>query len=93
MKAEDRQMVLATLPPPVANQQPLSLYTNLYSAIIRELSVTNSVPYADVEQKFITDCPELQSCALYNIPEGLHPNTAGYDAIASVISAALEGGR
>jgi lysophospholipase L1-like esterase len=92
VNAEDRSIVLATLPPPVANQQSLSLYTNLYSAIIRELSVVNSLPYADVEQKFITDCPELQSCALYNIPEGLHPNTVGYDVIAGVMRAALEGG-
>jgi lysophospholipase L1-like esterase len=92
VRAEGRSMVLATLPPPVANQQSLSLFTNLYSAIIRELSVVNSLPYADVEQKFISDCPELQSCPLYNIPEGLHPNTTGYDAIADVMRTTLEGG-
>lgn len=92
VRAEGRSMVLATLPPPIASRQSLSLFTNLYSAIIRELSVVNSLPYADVEQRFISDCPELQSCSLYNIPEGLHPNTIGYDAIADVMRATLEGG-
>lgn len=90
-RAEGKEVLLATLPPPVANNQPLSLYTNLYSAIVREVAIVNSIRYADVEQRFISDCPELQSCELYNIPEGLHPNTLGYDVIADEMQLVLQG--
>jgi lysophospholipase L1-like esterase len=31
----------------------------------------------------------MATCSLYNIPEGLHPNTSGYDAIAEVIQLAV----
>ena len=89
--ADGRNVVLATLPPPAASRRSLALYTSLYSSIIRELGAINSVAVAEVEQKFVTECPDLDMCSLYNIPEGLHPNTAGYDAIAEVMQVALGG--
>jgi lysophospholipase L1-like esterase len=90
-RAEGKNILLNTLPPPVATNAPLAAFTTLYSSIIRDLGVINSVPVADVEQKFRAACPDLDSCQLYNIPEGLHPNTAGYDAIAQVVAEALGG--
>jgi len=93
-KAEGKSVVLNTLPPPVANRASLAPFTSLYSSIVRELSALNRVAFADLEQRFLTDCPDLSSCQLYNIPEGLHPNTVGYDVIAEEVLVALaaEGG-
>lgn len=88
-RAEGKTIVLSTLPPPTAIHASLAPYTNLYSAIVRDLAAVNDATVADVEQKFLTTCPDMATCSLYNLPEGLHPNTAGYDAIAEVIKAAV----
>ena len=90
-RAEGKQMVLNTLVPPTALNSALLPYTNLYSSIIRDLGAINDLTVADVELSFLTACPDLPSCSLLNIPEGLHPNTAGYDAMVGVISSALNG--
>lgn len=88
-RAEGKTIVLNTLPPPTATRGSLVPYTNLYSAIIRDLGSVNDVAVADVEQKFVAACPDMTTCPLYNLPEGLHPNTAGYDVIAEVVKATL----
>jgi lysophospholipase L1-like esterase len=88
-RAEGKTIVLSTLPPPTAIHGSLAPYTNLYSSIVRDLAVLNDATVADVEQKFLTACPDMTTCSLYNLPEGLHPNTAGYDAITEVIKAAV----
>jgi len=90
-RAEGKQMVLATLVPPTGFRDDLLPYTNLYSRIIRDLGAINDLTVADVEQRFLTDCSDLNSCSLLNVPEGLHPNTAGYDVLAQVIQMALDG--
>lgn len=84
-RAEGKSMVLATLPPPTSNHASLALFTTFYSSIIKDLGAINSLPVADVEQLFLSTCADLNTCELYNLPEGLHPNTAGYDAISEVI--------
>lgn len=88
-RAEGKTIVLNTLPPPTGLRGSLVPYTNLYSAIIRDLASVNNVALADIERKFATSCPDMTVCSLYNLPEGLHPNTAGYDAIAEVVKATL----
>jgi lysophospholipase L1-like esterase len=84
-RAEGKSIVLATLPPPTSSRASLALFTTFYSSIIKDLGVINSVPVADVEQRFLSACADLNTCELYNLPEGLHPNTVGYDAISEVI--------
>jgi lysophospholipase L1-like esterase len=90
IRAEGRGLILNTLPPPTADRADLAPYTALYSSILRELAQINSTALADVEQHFIDSCPDLTTCKLYNLPEGLHPNTLGYDAIVDVVSSALQ---
>ncbi len=90
-RAEGKNILLNTLPPPVALRSSLAPFTTLYSSIVKDLGVLNSVAVADVEQKFRESCPDLDSCQLYNLPEGLHPNSAGYNAISKVVSEALGG--
>lgn len=58
--------------------------------MIRQLGAINDVPVIDLEQGFIKDCPDLSTCQYYNLPEGLHPNTVGYDAIAKMVAADLQ---
>lgn len=84
-RAEGKSIVLATLPPPTSSNASLALFTTFYSSIVKDLGAINSIPVADVEQRFLSTCADLNTCALYNLPEGLHPNTAGYDAISEVI--------
>jgi lysophospholipase L1-like esterase len=81
-RAEGKYLIVGTLPAPVAFNQYLSLYTSLYSSIMRELAVINSISVADIEQRYAQSCPVPDICELYNIPEGLHPNTLGYDVMA-----------
>jgi lysophospholipase L1-like esterase len=88
-RAEGKNIVLNTLLPPTGFRQSLTPYTNLYSSIVRELAGVNNLRVADVEQRFVTDCPDMSTCVHYNLPEGLHPNTSGYDAIAEVVKSAL----
>ena len=83
-RADNKKVVLSTLAPPTvqhAQDAPVSIE---YSAAIRELAVLNNVPLADIEQGFLLACPDVSVCPYYNLPEGLHPNTAGYDAIAQM---------
>jgi lysophospholipase L1-like esterase len=88
-RAEGKKIVLNTLPPPTAMRSSLTPYTNLYSSVVRELAGVNDLTVADVEQRFVSDCPDMATCIHYNLPEGLHPNTSGYDAIAEVVQNAL----
>lgn len=83
-RADNKKVVLSTLAPPTvqhAQDAPVSIE---YSSAIRELAVLNNVPLADIERGFLQACPEISVCPYYNLPEGLHPNTAGYDAIAQM---------
>jgi len=64
--------------------------TALYSETVRQLGALNEIPVIDLEQGFLTDCPDLSICPYYNLPEGLHPNTVGYDAIARMVATKLQ---
>jgi hypothetical protein len=87
--AEGKGVVLSTLAPPTGSHAQFAPFAAAYSNVVRDLGVINAIPVADVEAAFVTACPEMATCAYYNLPEGLHPNTLGYDAIASVMATAL----
>lgn len=91
-RAEGKGVVIATIAPPTQMHSSLAPFTDSYSQAIRELAVLNSVPLADVQSAFVTACPVMSICSYYNLPEGLHPNTLGYDAISEVMLQALAGG-
>jgi hypothetical protein len=46
---------------------------------------------ADIARAFASTCDNLNKCQLLNVPEGLHPNTLGYDVIAQTVLATLYG--
>jgi lysophospholipase L1-like esterase len=82
---------LLTLPRPCCEHQGSGLFTELYSNLIRETAAINSVPLVDTAMTFEVVCEGREECFLYNLPEGLHPNGRGYDAITEVLLAQLNG--
>lgn len=90
-RAQGIQVVLQTLPPPCCEHSSLTIFTESYSNLIAELGVVNTLAISDLERAWITTCSSLQTCNLYNLPEGLHPNAKGYDVIAQTLAATLVG--
>ncbi|MCO6430586.1 MAG: SGNH/GDSL hydrolase family protein [Deltaproteobacteria bacterium] len=86
-----KQAVIMTLPPPCCDRGSLAPFTTSYSAAIRELASSNEVPLTDLEQVWSTTCVNKSECELYNLPEGLHPNSLGYDVIAQSLLGTLMG--
>ena len=85
-----RTIILATPPPPCCSRDSLALFTRAYSQVIRDVAARNEVPLVDIERAWDSTCSG-SSCDLYNVPEGLHPNTKGHDVIGQTVLAALFG--
>jgi lysophospholipase L1-like esterase len=90
-RAAGKEVVVATIPPPTGLHESLTPITESYSTAVRDLAAINNLALADVEALWFSACAELQTCDLYNQPEGLHPNTKGYTALAQIFAAALLG--
>lgn len=90
-RADNKNVVIATLLPPTVQHGMFAAQTALYSETIRHVGAINDIPVIDLEKGFLLDCPDLSTCPYYNLPEGLHPNTVGYDAIARMVATALQG--
>jgi lysophospholipase L1-like esterase len=90
-RADNKNVAIATLLPPTAQHGMLSPTAALYSDTIRQVGAMNDILVIDLEQGFLRDCPDLPMCPYYNLPEGLHPNTVGYDAITTMIANAIQG--
>ncbi len=90
-RADGREMVLVTIPPPVGVHAALAPFTSAFSTAVRELAATNDLLLADAERAWISSCPDLENCRFYSIPEGLHPNNVGYTALAQLLAATFLG--
>ena len=82
------QAVLATLPPTCCDRAELDPFIQDYNRAIRDRGFINDVPVADIERAYESTCFR-ERCQLLNIPEGLHPNSDGYDVSGEVIAATL----
>jgi lysophospholipase L1-like esterase len=91
-RASGKQVVLSTLANPIGLRSQYAPFTANISNLIRDVAAINSLPLVDIEALFETGCPVYDDCQYYNRPEGLHPNTLGYDAIAAEMSNVLQGG-
>lgn len=89
-RADNKNVVIATLLPPTVQHGMLAPTGALYSDTIRQVGAMNDISVIDLQQGFLKDCPDLSTCPYYNLPEGLHPNTVGYDAITTMIANALQ---
>ncbi|MEZ4753628.1 MAG: SGNH/GDSL hydrolase family protein [Bdellovibrionota bacterium] len=86
-----KRVILVSLPPPCCDHQGVDAFTNSYNFSVQELGAANSLRIADVAGAWATTCNDLSECQLYNLPEGLHPNTRGYDVLAQMIVGAMYG--
>jgi lysophospholipase L1-like esterase len=89
-RADNKNVAIATLLPPTVERGILAPTAALYSETIRGLGAMNGILVIDLEQDFLRDCPDLSTCPYYNLPEGLHPNTVGYDALTRMIATAIQ---
>ena len=91
-RADGKQVVLSTLANPIALRSQYAPFTANISNLVRDVAASNSLPLVDIETLFQTGCPVYDDCEYYNRPEGLHPNTVGYNAIAAEMASVLQGG-
>jgi len=89
VKAAGRTPLLLTLPPPCCDHASLAPIARDFSNRIRAVAQGNEVTLVDIERGWDLVCGEPEQCPLYNRPEGLHPNTRGYDLIADLVAARL----
>jgi lysophospholipase L1-like esterase len=83
--------VITSIPPTCCDRAGRAPFIDELNASIENLAAINGLRVADVAHAFQTTCGTIEECGLLNRPEGLHPNSKGYDAIAQVMLAALSG--
>ncbi|MCI5065869.1 SGNH/GDSL hydrolase family protein [bacterium] len=88
-RARGIEPVLLTLTPTCCDRSGPTPFREAYSREVRDVAATNEVLFVDLELAFEQQCPSLSSCSLLNRPEGLHPNTSGYDFMAGVVTEIL----
>lgn len=90
-KALGKEPVLVGIPPSSGNHSGLRVFVDSYNRAYKDLADLNGLNFADMERSFSLACDIDEDCRLLNQPEGLHPNSKGYDAMAEVIVASLYG--
>jgi lysophospholipase L1-like esterase len=60
-----------------------------FNNTLATLAFVNEIALADVQHAYRNTCRGSSKCFLLNIPEGTHPNEAGYDVSAEVVIATL----
>lgn len=83
--------VLSTLARPCCNHDGRQPFTDSYSDVVRELAFVNDLRFADIDRAWRTTCKNKEKCELYNLPDGLHPNSVGYDVIAQTMLSSMLG--
>lgn len=87
--------VLVNIPTPVVDEiyltrheaEPFEIYggpnglLSLYAEAAREAAVSQNVPYADINEMFLT---ETKNYTIY-FPDGVHPNDVGYKLYADCV--------
>jgi lysophospholipase L1-like esterase len=87
--AEGMQVALAGPPPTCCDEVFLDPFVAPMADVLKDLAQINDTPYADVRRGFLNTCGGGSSCFLLNEPEGVHPNTSGYDVVAEILIASL----
>ncbi len=85
-----KEAVLFTIIPPCCERAGLRPFVESYNVQIRDIAAVNKLRMGDAEKVYNNSC-DNEECHLLNLPEGLHPNKRGYDALAEVVSSALYG--
>ena len=90
-RADGLMPIVFTIPPSCCSRAGREIYTREYSRIVRARASLNQIPMVDIERAWDTTCQDKAECELFNIPDGIHPNTKGYDVVAHTVMAALYG--
>lgn len=92
LRAQEYQVFLATLPPSCCNRTAQRFFERQLNDRIRDVIDANpDIVLVDCERAFDILCPDPESCFLFNDPEGLHPNSVGYQLISELTAAAALG--
>jgi len=91
IRALGRIPVVMSNPIPCCNRADHAPFVIAYNSHIHDLAHVNSIHEVNLEHMWQTTCSSIASCQLYNKPDGLHPNTSGYDAIGQTVLATLFG--
>jgi lysophospholipase L1-like esterase len=89
-QALGKKPILMTIPPPCCNRAGLRPFVENYNIRYRDIATINRIPLADTERAFKALCPNAR-CSLLNLPEGLHPNTRGYDVMGEMFASLFYG--
>jgi lysophospholipase L1-like esterase len=84
-----KQPVLLTVPQACCDHGHGRPRLSEISNTVRRLAAVNELPYADIERAWMTTCGGGPGCSLLCMPEGLHPNSKGYDVVAQTLAATL----
>jgi lysophospholipase L1-like esterase len=87
-RASGKVPVLATIPPTCCSHASMNPWIDQFNGILRELAVINEITLADVNHAYSNTC-YIGECYLLNLPEGVHPNNAGYGVYGEVVMASL----
>lgn len=82
--------LVMTLPATCCEHAQLNPFISAYSGVVNNVVAVNNIRTADIRATWDTTCSSEQ-CDLYRLPEGLHPNPSGYDAMSQTIAASLLG--
>lgn len=84
-------LIPITIPPICCNRAGREPFLEAYNTEIRNISAINNLDFVDLDIAFKTSCPVIEVCPFLNLPEGLHPNSEGYDFIARTIAEVVLG--
>lgn len=83
------KVVIGTVPFTCCGHGFLEGPIDTYNPVLRALAPVNDLQLADVHHAFSNYCGGDRNCRVLNRPEGLHPNSLGYDIIGEAFTAAL----
>lgn len=86
-----KNVMLVTLPAPGGEHENLDPGVTAFNLVIQDVAAVNGLTYADLNKGWSLACKGVLSCTLYNLPEGLHPTSKGYKAVAQSIAAGILG--
>ena len=90
-RATNKEPILLTIPNACCDRDGRQPVTDGFSEELISLGFVNDVAIADIDRAWETTCINQEECELYNIPDGIHPNTTGYDVMAHTVLSALLG--
>jgi lysophospholipase L1-like esterase len=86
-----KKIALVSLLTPCCDRRDLGQFTDAYTSQIKSIADINQISVFDLDRAWKNTCKDKVECELYNLPEGLHPTSRGYDVVAQTIAAGVLG--